>query len=63
MKVSMLRECKLTLAVKAGTETRAGEGQHPLAAVLKAAVVLHGVSGVLPGLAGGGAVRGKRPPQ
>lgn len=60
--VSMLREQKLTLAVKTRTGTRAGEGQRPLAAIHVAAEVLHGVSGVFPGLAGGGAVRGKCPP-
>lgn len=58
----MLREQKLTPDVF-GTGTRAGEGQRPLVVVHEAAEVLHGVPGVFPGLAGGDAVRWKRPPR
>lgn len=62
VRVSVFRERKLSLGVKARTGTGAGEGQRPLAAVHVAAEVVHWVSGVFPGLAGGDAVRGKRPP-
>lgn len=48
--------------MKTRAGTRAGEGQSSVAAVHVAAEVLHGVSGVFSGLAGRGAVRGKRPP-
>lgn len=60
--VSVLREQKLPPDVF-GTGTRAGEGQRPMAVVHEAAEVLHGVPGVFPGLAGGDAVRWKRPPR
>lgn len=52
MSVSVFQERKRTLAVKSGTGTWAGEGQRPLAAVHVGAKVLHGVSGVFPGLTG-----------